>query len=97
MRLTRRDLLLSAASAWSAARLRAGEVSGEPAAATLSEYSYGDVSLESPLHQSQLRNTHEVLMSLSEDSLLKPFRQLAGQPAAGADLGGWYDYRSDFD
>jgi len=97
MRLTRRDLLLSAASAWSAARLRAGEVSGEPAAATLSEYGYGDVSLESPLHQSQLRNTHEVLMSLSEDSLLKPFRQLAGRPAPGADLGGWYDYRSDFD
>ena len=29
---------------------------------------------------------------LSEDSLLKPFRQMVGQPAPGEDLGGWYQY-----
>jgi DUF1680 family protein len=36
-------------------------------------------------------------MGLSEDSLLKPFRQMAGQPAPGADLGGWYHYNPDYD
>ena len=37
-------------------------------------------------------NTHAVLMELSEDSLLKPFRQMCGMPAPGEDLGGWYRY-----
>jgi DUF1680 family protein len=63
----------------------------------LVEVPYGDVSLDSAPHQRQLANTHEVLMSLSEDSLLKPFRQMAGQRAPGEDLGGWYNYDPDFD
>ena len=58
----------------------------------LAEFSYGDVSLDSPIHEEQLQQTHAVLMGLSEDSLLKPFRQMAGQPAPGEDLGGWYNY-----
>ena len=36
-------------------------------------------------------------MELSDDSLLKPFRQMAGMPAPGADLGGWYHYDPDYD
>ena len=36
-------------------------------------------------------------MELSEDSLLKPLRQMAGQPAPGVDLGGWYHYDPDYD
>jgi uncharacterized protein len=69
----------------------------------LSEFGYGDVSIASDLHESQLMNTHDVLMDLSEDSLLKPFRQMSGMPAPGEDLGGWYsydpgyDYRTGFD
>ena len=47
---------------------------------------------DSALHQTQLSKTHDVLMSLSDDSLLKPFRQMAGQPAPGDELGGWYNY-----
>ena len=31
-------------------------------------------------------------MELSEDSLLKPFREMVGQAAPGQDLGGWYQY-----
>jgi hypothetical protein len=31
-------------------------------------------------------------MSLDEDSLLKPFRQMTGAAAPGAELGGWYSY-----
>jgi uncharacterized protein len=62
----------------------------------LEEFSYGDVTLTSALHEEQLRETHAILMGLSEDSLLKPFRQMAGQPSPGADLGGWYHYDPDY-
>jgi uncharacterized protein len=67
------------------------------AAEPLSEFGYGDVSIESAPHRAQLDNTHEVLMNLSEESLLKPFRQMAGLPAPGADLGGWYNYDPNYD
>src|ERR1700688_1223749 len=65
--------------------------------APLTEFGYGDVTITSALHDAQLQNTHDVLMNMSEDSLLKPFRQMAGQPAPGADLGGWYNYDPNFD
>lgn len=68
-----------------------------PAAPLLSEFSYGDVLLSSDLHETQLMNTHAVLMSLSDDSLLKPLRQMSGLPAPGDDLGGWYHYDPDYD
>src|SRR5215467_2940757 len=58
------------------------------AARPLDEFSYSDVSIASELHGRQLRESQAVLMSLSEDILLKPFRQMAGQPAPGEDLGG---------
>src|ERR1700727_1155006 len=67
-----------------------------PAAGPLSEFSYGDVLMASDLHESQLMTTHAVLMALSEDSLLKPLRQMSGMPAPGEDLGGWYDYDRGF-
>jgi DUF1680 family protein len=62
----------------------------------LQEFGYGDVTLTSDLHEKQLHETHAVLMELSEDSLLKPLRQMAGQPAPGADLGGWYHYDPEY-
>jgi uncharacterized protein len=66
-------------------------------AAPLDEFGYGDVLLVSDVHENQLMNTHSVLMSLNEDSLLKPFRQMAGMAAPGQDLGGWYSYNPDYD
>jgi hypothetical protein len=62
------------------------------APSSLEEFGYGDVTLHSALHEQQLQQTHDLLMSLSEDSLLKPFRQMVGQAAPGNDLGGWYQY-----
>jgi DUF1680 family protein len=58
----------------------------------LEQFDYADVTLTSELHEKQLRETHAVLMELSEDSLLKPIRQMVGQPAPGEDMGGWYHY-----
>ena len=63
----------------------------------LQEFSYGDVSLDSPIHERQLQQTNAVLMGLSDDSLLKPFRAMIGQPAPGEDLGGWYRYDPNYD
>ncbi|HKW19503.1 MAG TPA: beta-L-arabinofuranosidase domain-containing protein [Terriglobales bacterium] len=63
----------------------------------LEEFRYGQVKILSELHEAQLRNCISVLMSLSEDSLLKPMRQMGGQPAPGDDLGGWYNYEPNYD
>jgi uncharacterized protein len=67
--------------------------SGQP---PLAQFDYGDVALVSGLHETQLTETHSVLMGLSDDSLLRPFRQMSGQPAPGEDLGGWYHYDPDY-
>ena len=66
-------------------------------AVPLAEFGYGEVTIQSSLHQAQLDETHAVLMNLSEDSLLKPFRQMAGAPGPGEDLGGWYNYDPNYD
>src|ERR1700729_2595124 len=57
----------------------------------LEEFSYGDVDLGPGLAQTQFEQTQAVLLSLNEDSLLKPWRLRAGLPAPGPELGGWYD------
>ncbi len=61
----------------------------------LSQFDYSDVFLSSDLHEAQLHETHAVLMQLSDDSLLKPLRQMVGMPAPGEDLGDWYHYDPD--
>ena len=66
--------------------------SADPSDPPLQEFDYGDVALNSALYEQQLQQTHALLMELSEDSLLKPFRQMVGQPAPGTELGGWYAY-----
>jgi len=63
----------------------------------LEEFGYHQVQLNSEPHEKQLRNAISVLMGLSEDSLLKPMRQMAGQPAPGEELGGWYNYDPNYD
>lgn len=70
---------------------------GAAAVAPLAEFGYGDVSIMSELHERQLHENHDVLMSLSDDSLLKPLRLMAGQPAPGVELGGWYLYDPNYD
>ena len=45
----------------------------------------------------QFQHNVTLFMNLPDDSLLKPFRQLAGLPAPGDDMGGWYSPSSEFD
>jgi len=98
MALTRRDFArLTAGLAAAGCAVPCAGIARAYTTAPLAEVSYGDVTITSTMHQAQLANTQEVLMSLSEDSLLKPFRQMAGLPAPGEDLGGWYNYDPDYD
>ncbi len=106
-RISRRRFLQSATLASAASmipRLRnsalaitGSGVSDPIQSSPLEEFSYGDVALNSTLHEQQLQQTHAVLMDLSDDALLKPFRLMIGQPAPGEDLGGWYRYDPNYD
>jgi uncharacterized protein len=73
-----------------------GMLAAPSAPPPLEQFDYGDVALASDPHEKQLEETHSVLMGLSDDSLLKPFRQMSGQAAPGEDLGGWYHYNPDY-
>lgn len=101
MTTRRKFVKITAAAAGGLATLGTGWphllASALPSAPPLQEFNYADVGMSCDLCESQLQNTHDVLMNLSEDSLLKPFRQMAGQPAPGADLGGWYNYDPNYD
>lgn len=73
----------------------AAEASEDLIHTPLEEFDYQEISLNpgfaSTMAQEQFKHTQSVLMSLSEDSLLKPWRLRAGLAAPGPDLGGWYD------
>ncbi|MBI1684991.1 beta-L-arabinofuranosidase domain-containing protein [Caulobacter hibisci] len=62
----------------------------------LSTFAYDRVRLGPGKMQDQLAHQHRLFMGLDDDRLLKPFRQRAGLPAPGADMGGWYDDSADF-
>src|SRR5579863_5403763 len=96
--ISRRKFVQSAALTSAASLLpgfRFPVATGLPAFARLEEFGYGDVTLTSAQHEKQLAETQALLMELSEDGVLKPFRQMVGQPAPGEDLGGWYQYAPD--
>src|SRR5580693_2573283 len=57
----------------------------------LSQFEYGEVQFAPGPLQRQLDQNRELLLNLSEDSLLRPYRLREGLPAPGHDLGGWYD------
>jgi hypothetical protein len=86
---SRRSFLQSAGLAAAALCSRASQDGETPT--PLQEFSYGDVELAPGPAQTQFEQTQSVLLSLNEDSLLKPWRLRAGLPAPGPDLGGWYD------
>jgi hypothetical protein len=57
----------------------------------LYEFSYSDVKLTAGPLKSQFDRVHAHFLGLDNDRLLKVYRQRAGLPAPGADMGGWYD------
>jgi uncharacterized protein len=98
--ISRREFLQSAALVSGAAVVSKSSfalLSAPEPSSVLEEFGYGEVSLNSPLHEEQLRQTNDVLMGFDDDALMKPFRAMIGQPAPGADLGGWYRYDPNYD
>ncbi len=57
----------------------------------LTVFAYSDVKLTGGPLKAQWDRIHESYMKLDEDRLLKVYRQRAGLPAPGQDMGGWYD------
>lgn len=88
---SRRSFLWGAGLAGLAFSSRPSLYAGHESPIILNEFGYGDVDLAPGLAQSQFERTQAVLLSLNDDSLLKPWRLRAGLPAPGPDLGGWYD------
>lgn len=62
----------------------------------LALFQYAQIQLSEGLFRTQFDHNHKLFLGLDEDALLKPFRQRAGMPAPGPDMGGWYDDASDF-
>ena len=57
----------------------------------LTTFAYSEVELfDSPMKR-QFEENHARFLNLDDDRLLKVFRQVAGLPAPGEDMGGWYD------
>ena len=73
-----------------------GALQVAPTPNLLTEFKYGDVSLAAGLPQNQFEETQAILLGLDDDALLKPFRLMAGEPAPGRDIGGWYRYDPDY-
>ena len=57
----------------------------------LTTFAYGDVQLHDGPMKRQFEENHTRFLNLDEDRMLKVFRQVAGLPAPGEDMGGWYD------
>ncbi|MFZ1005225.1 MAG: beta-L-arabinofuranosidase domain-containing protein [Candidatus Sulfotelmatobacter sp.] len=57
----------------------------------LTTFSYSDVELFDGPMKRQFEENHALFLNLDDDRLLKVFRQVAGLPAPGEDMGGWYD------
>ena len=76
------------AAAWAASACR-----GAPARSRriLREFGYADVKLTAGPMGEMYRRLYAHYLGLDEDRLLKVYRQRAGLPAPGRDMGGWYD------
>jgi len=57
----------------------------------LATFPYADVQLLDGPMKRQFEENHALFLNLDDDRLLKVFRQVAGLPAPGEDMGGWYD------
>jgi DUF1680 family protein len=66
-------------------------VQNAPVSPPLSEFPYGAARLTNGPLKRQFDENHAFFLDLSEDRMLKIYRQRAGLPAPGEDMGGWYD------
>jgi DUF1680 family protein len=90
MHLTRRSFVKTATAFTAAPSLVASALASstrEP----LRQFDYASVQLTAGPFAQQYDALHAHYLALSNDRLLKVYRQRAGLPAPGRDMGGWYD------
>ena len=89
---------VTGAGMWLGRRAFSQVVTAADAGSTrLAQFEYADIELlDGPLLE-QFKTNHAFYLALNDDALLKPFRQAAGLPAPGEDMGGWYSWSKDFD
>lgn len=92
MPITRREFIRNTAlSAAAAAYPAHGEAAGTGARQLLRTLPYSAVQITDGPFAEHYNAIHAHYLSLSNDRLLKVYRQCAGLPAPGQDMGGWYD------
>jgi hypothetical protein len=85
--MNRREFLKSGAVACAVGAAAAAPSDNGP----LVEFAYANVMLTGGPLKRQYDMVHRHFLSLDNDRLLKVYRQRAGIPAPGDDMGGWYD------
>lgn len=71
--------------------LWAANVAAPSISTPLALFPYRDVQLLDGPMKRQFDELHARFLHLDDDRMLKVFRQVAGLPAPGEDMGGWYD------
>jgi len=95
--LSRREMLRRAAGAAAGAAITAlpgvaiATFAATAAREMAHEFPFGSVRLTGGPLKTQFDRNHAHYLALSNDRLLKVFRQRVGLPAPGVDMGGWYD------
>ena len=89
MQLSRRSFVKAAAAFAAAPPLTA--VAMAETREPLRQFDYADVQLTGGLFAEQYDALHAHYLALSNDRLLKVYRQRVGLAAPGRDMGGWYD------
>lgn len=89
--MNRREFLAGTA-AWSLANRMgvAGAADAHAGAEVFAEFDYGEVELTGGPLKEQYDRIHSRYLALDNDRLLKVYRERAGLPAPGAEMGGWY-------
>ena len=87
--VTRRSFLKTASAAAFAASSRVSIA--ETTREVLKQMPYGAVTLTEGPFKEQYDRIHAHYLAISNDRLLKVYRQRAALPAPGSDMGGWYD------
>lgn len=95
--MNRRELMGATAAALVAGTLGSGSAAGQatttaPAARLkLQTFGYGDVALTGGPLKAQYDHALAFYLNLDEDRALKVYRQAAGLPNPGEEMGGWYN------
>jgi len=79
------------AGAKSALPVWGAQTTSAAGSAPLATFPYGSIRLLDGPMKRQFDDHHSLFLHIDDDRLLKVFRQKAGLPAPGEDMGGWYD------